>query len=110
MLIVGADAFLGLPTWHRWRELFDLAHLVVVARPGVDARAILRAAPARAEWQARHRDRRGALAHTPAGAIYLQAITPHPISATAIREALARGARGTRRGTRIAPARRFGLY
>ena len=34
-LVVGADAFLGLPTWHRWREIFGLAHLVVVARPGV---------------------------------------------------------------------------
>ena len=34
-LIVGADAFLGLPAWHRWRELFDLAHVVVVARPGL---------------------------------------------------------------------------
>jgi nicotinic acid mononucleotide adenylyltransferase len=33
-LIVGADAFLGLPTWHRWREVFALAHVVVVPRPG----------------------------------------------------------------------------
>ncbi len=28
------DAFLGLPNWHRWRELFDLAHVVVAHRPG----------------------------------------------------------------------------
>ena len=34
-LIVGADAFLGLPTWHRWRDVFALAHVVVVPRPGV---------------------------------------------------------------------------
>ncbi len=32
-LVLGADAFLGLPGWHRWRELFALAHLVVVERP-----------------------------------------------------------------------------
>ncbi|HEY5861734.1 MAG TPA: nicotinate-nicotinamide nucleotide adenylyltransferase, partial [Casimicrobiaceae bacterium] len=25
LLLVGADAFLGLPTWHRWREIFPLA-------------------------------------------------------------------------------------
>ncbi len=37
LLLVGADAFRGLPSWHRWRELFALAHLVVVARPGVCA-------------------------------------------------------------------------
>ena len=34
-LIVGGDAFLGFPSWHRWRERFDLAHIVVVARPGI---------------------------------------------------------------------------
>ncbi len=33
LLLLGADAFLGLPTWHRWREIFGLAHLVVVAAP-----------------------------------------------------------------------------
>jgi len=33
-LLLGMDAFLGLPGWHRWRELFDLAHLVVAVRPG----------------------------------------------------------------------------
>ena len=33
-LILGMDAFLGLPDWHRWRELFDLTHLVVAHRPG----------------------------------------------------------------------------
>jgi nicotinate-nucleotide adenylyltransferase len=33
-LLLGMDAFLGLPTWHRWRELLDLAHVVVAHRPG----------------------------------------------------------------------------
>jgi len=33
-LIVGMDAFLGLPQWHRWREILDLAHIVVAHRPG----------------------------------------------------------------------------
>src|SRR5436305_7804547 len=26
--IIGADSLVGLPQWHRWREVFDLAHLV----------------------------------------------------------------------------------
>ena len=33
-LVVGMDAFLGLPKWHRWRDLLALAHLVVAHRPG----------------------------------------------------------------------------
>ncbi|HEV7800113.1 MAG TPA: nicotinate (nicotinamide) nucleotide adenylyltransferase, partial [Burkholderiales bacterium] len=28
-LLLGADAFLDLATWHRWHQLFDLAHIVV---------------------------------------------------------------------------------
>jgi len=33
-LLLGMDAFLGLPKWHRWKELIDLAHIVVAHRPG----------------------------------------------------------------------------
>ena len=91
-LIVGADVLLGLMTWHRWREVFDLAHLLVVARPGVDL-AIGNMPPQLAsEWQRRLAADPRALRERPAGAIVVQAITPHPISATAIRAALARGA------------------
>jgi nicotinate-nucleotide adenylyltransferase len=33
-LLVGADSFLGLPTWKSWQELFGLAHFVVASRAG----------------------------------------------------------------------------
>src|SRR3546814_19480539 len=33
-LLVGADSFVGLPDWHRGRELFDHAHFVVAQSPG----------------------------------------------------------------------------
>ena len=33
-LIVGMDAFLSLPKWYQWRELLQLAHLIVAHRPG----------------------------------------------------------------------------
>ncbi|SDZ96432.1 nicotinate-nucleotide adenylyltransferase [Microbulbifer marinus] len=31
---MGLDSLLTLPSWHRWQRLLQLAHLVVVARPG----------------------------------------------------------------------------
>lgn len=33
-LILGSDAFLQLHTWHRWQQLFELTHIVVMQRPG----------------------------------------------------------------------------
>ena len=33
-LIVGMDAFLGLPKWYQWREILQLSHVVVAHRPG----------------------------------------------------------------------------
>lgn len=33
-LIMGCDAFLQLDTWHRWDELIQYSHLVLVQRPG----------------------------------------------------------------------------
>ena len=92
-LIVGADAFLGLWTWHRWRELFDLAHLVVVARPGVALDGELPPALAQ-EWSRRFRRNADTLAAEPAGAIVTQPITAHAIAASAIRAQLARGPEG----------------
>ena len=91
LLLVGADAFLGLPTWHRWREIFALAHVVVAARPGT----VLKPSGDLAdEWKARAVDRPDPLFSTPSGSIYEQAIAPGPISATAIRAELARGPAG----------------
>jgi nicotinate-nucleotide adenylyltransferase len=91
LLIVGADAFLGFPTWHRWKEIFTLAHVVVAARPGVTLEPSGELAAA---WKSRHVDRPDLLFSTPAGSIYEQAIAPMPISATAIRAQLALGAAG----------------
>jgi nicotinate-nucleotide adenylyltransferase len=113
--IVGADALLGLASWHRWRELFALAHLVVVGRPGVDIGAGLPAALL-PEWSARLARDPAALRAAPAGAIYRQDVTPQPISATAIRAALARGAPGVAAVRGLLPDRvlayigRNGLY
>ncbi len=92
-LIVGADAFLGLPTWHRWRELFDLAHLVVVARPGVMLEGAL-PPDLVPEWERRQTRASAALLDPNGGAIVVQPITAHAISASTIRAELARGRDG----------------
>jgi nicotinate-nucleotide adenylyltransferase len=38
-LIVGWDAFCGLPGWHRWDELLDHCHMLVMQRPDADSEA-----------------------------------------------------------------------
>ena len=87
-LLLGMDAFLGLPTWHRWTELLSVAHIVVAHRPGWVAPAdgplggLL--AQHRAETpRALHED-----AH---GRVFVTAVTQLEISATDLRDALARG-------------------
>lgn len=34
LLLLGIDAFAGLPSWNRWLQLFELAHVAVLDRPG----------------------------------------------------------------------------
>lgn len=87
-LVVGIDAFLGLPAWHQWQTLFNLAHIVVLERPGRDPAMseILRA-----EMQARLTTDAADLHRTLAGHVLMQRVTQLPISSTALRESLARG-------------------
>jgi len=85
-----ADAVIGLPQWHRWHDLFELAHLVVAERPGVMLDDALPAALL-PQWNARLTSDPVLLRRTPFGAIYRQRIAPQPISASAIRAAIAEG-------------------
>jgi nicotinate-nucleotide adenylyltransferase len=102
LLLLGADAFRGLPTWHRWRELFDLAHLVVVERPGADLEAAL-PMPLQTIWRERLVADPGRLFSTPAGAILMQGIAPLDVSATAIRERFAKSANASEMGGGLLP-------
>lgn len=93
VLVVGVDTFAGLPQWHRWRDLTELAHIAVVTRPGSPIDDALQG-PLAQLWQDRHRDDRALLETTPAGYIFIVPVTPQPISATAIRAQLAKGPAG----------------
>lgn len=88
VLLLGADAFAGLTTWHRWRELFDVAHIGVLSRPGVEAALPEELA---AEVAARLVADAAVLSSLPAGKLIELAVTPLEISATRIRELLAAG-------------------
>jgi nicotinate-nucleotide adenylyltransferase len=93
-LFMGTDAFLGLATWHRWRELFDLAHIVVAQRPGVAG--ITRSTATLPtelldELNRRLTNEPEALRDAPSGAILVHPVTALDISATQIRSEIAAG-------------------
>lgn len=87
-LLLGMDAFLGLPNWHRWRELLELAHIVVAHRPG---------------WQAPSKGPLGEimvdhgtgaireLHRQRAGCLYVHAVTQLEISSTELRSLIVAG-------------------
>lgn len=103
IVLLGADAFAGLAQWHQWRSLFGLAHVVVAPRPGVSPGAGLQAELAR-EWNARLGADPLALRRLPAGTIFVQPITAHPIAATTIRDALGRTPRDERLLAQLLPS------
>lgn len=85
-LIMGIDALLGFPSWHRWEEILDLAHLVVVHRPryqlpttGVVADLL----------KQRLKHNTHCIHESLAGTIFLQLVTALEISATDIRKQIA---------------------
>lgn len=81
LLVMGGDAFAGLPGWHRWEELLDHSHIVVLDRP----EAAVPATGPVAAWLARHRVDAEALRQRPAGGVHRLSLRPLPISATEIR-------------------------
>lgn len=86
---VGADAFAGFVHWHRHERIFELAHLLILTRPGAKDRI---AWPEALRAQAVRR--RGVLSDlhaSAAGRIAELAVTPLSISATAIRALVAAG-------------------
>jgi nicotinate-nucleotide adenylyltransferase len=86
LLILGWDAFCGLPSWHRWDELLDHCHILVLQRPdaGTELPEVLRDLLA-----ARSGDPQALTG--PGGRIVMVCQTPLQVSATQIRQSLAAG-------------------
>ena len=87
-LLLGSDVFNGFLSWHRPMDILKLAHLVVMARPGESdsddpqLHALLE----------QHRATDPAQLHQQSGGlIYFQPVTQLDISATRIRESVAKG-------------------
>jgi nicotinate-nucleotide adenylyltransferase len=91
-LILGADAFLRLPAWSRWLDLFELTHIAVASRPGYALdEAVGRSPELNAQWRNRGVSDPAACAGTPAGAIVRIAIPLLEISASDLRARMSRG-------------------
>jgi len=87
-LLLGMDAFLGLPNWHRWRELLDLAHIVVAHRPGWKAPTL---GPLGELMVDRGTGSVRDLHTAPAGRIFVHAVTQLEISSTELRQLIVSG-------------------
>lgn len=89
--IVGVDAFLGITRWYQWQRLFDLAHFVVLNRPGFAVANAL-SANLSSVWNGRLTSDVSALRANPCGGLYLHTVAPQAVSATEIRNMLSQGA------------------
>ena len=87
-LLLGMDSFLSLPAWHRWRELIDYCHIVVMTRPG----SVLPDEGEVADFIGQYRVMDAARLQTrTAGMLWFHAVTVLDISGTQIRKLLATG-------------------
>jgi nicotinate-nucleotide adenylyltransferase len=83
LLFIGTDAFKHLTGWHQWQRLFDYAHIVVMTRPGFETRQLDNFFKVRLAGV-------NELAQAIAGKLCFQQVTQLDISATAIRDIIAR--------------------
>ncbi len=89
-LLVGADSFLGLPTWREWQALFGLAHFVVAPRPGSALEGEL-PQPLQREVAGRWADSPAVLRDSAAGRVLTLSQPPQPESASEVRRRIASG-------------------
>lgn len=84
LLIMGADAFQHLDKWYGWRNILDLAHIIVMTRPLCNL--------AERDWFSAFKmlQRPEQLLETVAGGVYCLSVSQYEISSTQIRDLLAK--------------------
>lgn len=87
-LMIGMDAFLSLTKWYQWRDILQLAHIVVAHRPGWRAPDM---GPLGELLADRGTHRIGDLHQAKSGHIYVHDVTQLEISSTDIRDLVAAG-------------------
>ncbi len=88
VLALGADQLLNLQTWHEWTQLFDLANLCFVTRPGFDLEQA-QIHPQLASEIARRSASPSQLRTTPHGLVYIASNLALNVSSSEVRTALA---------------------
>jgi len=88
VMVVGTDAFAAFDRWREWQQIPELAHIVVVRRPGAD---LPKGGEAEKLVEARRADSAQALHQTPCGLVLELDPPLLDISATGIRERIADG-------------------
>ena len=89
-LMMGSDAFTKLDSWHRWNELLDYCHIILVQRPGSKTQAKL-SDQLTTFLADNYTENVDDLREKTAGYMHMQQITAQDISATHIRENLVSG-------------------
>lgn len=91
--VLGADAFINLPEWNNWKELFNLCHFIVSTRPGYSLTLIkeLLSKELREECSQRWVSNTESLRKDTSGLIFIASTTMLDISATSIRAHIAVG-------------------
>ena len=90
-LMMGSDAFVKLNTWHRWQELLDYAHIILVQRPDNAKQQPPLPKEVQALLEAHYTEQISDLTNQNAGLINMQAISAQDISSSQIRENLNHG-------------------
>jgi nicotinate-nucleotide adenylyltransferase len=91
-LFMGSDAFIKLDTWHRWQELLNFCHIVLVQRPSISPDQPKLPEIVGILLRSHYTENSLDLATKSAGFIHMQKITALDISSTAIREMFRHGA------------------
>jgi nicotinate-nucleotide adenylyltransferase len=91
VFLAGTDAFAKIDTWHRWIELFDLAHFAVAVRANDEAWFSRGPGTIPRDIWPRITLNPHELESSPAGKVMTFAMTPLSISSTAIRAAAGEG-------------------
>ncbi|WP_343749493.1 nicotinate-nucleotide adenylyltransferase [Methylophaga marina] len=85
-ILMGTDAFCSLPSWSRWQQIIELAHIVVMQRAD---EALLMSDELQTFYETHQAQKQDS--QLSAGKIWSVSVTQMSISATAIRDALEQG-------------------